>query len=152
MLECVDRECLCMEQEEAGIPFQSQAMVRVHYKGRPILLGFIMNFHAPRLKIGIRRFIVQNPFVHPLRLLVSFVVKNAVSHPVRPITINRVVPLHPQDIHHRPQSRVPPGNPKRRPHRPRRERPPVERPVCQRDMLSARGEDERVLPHHLPAA
>ena len=87
MLECVDRECLCMEQEEAGIPFQSQAMVRVHYKGRPILLGFIMNFHAPRLKIGIRRFIVQNPFVHPLRLLVSFVVKNAVSHPVRPIQV-----------------------------------------------------------------
>ena len=91
LMESVYKECLCMELEEAGIAFQSQAMVPVHYKGRSIpmgfrsdivvgdaiileikavaailpaheaqiltclrmsgkRLGFIMNFHAPRLR------------------------------------------------------------------------------------------------------
>ena len=99
LLEHVYRECLCIELEEAGIPFQSETMVPVHYKGRPIplgfrsdivvdntillelkavtalvpaheaqiltylrmsgmRLGFLMNFHAPKLKDGLKRFIV----------------------------------------------------------------------------------------------
>jgi len=99
LLEAVYQECLCMELTDAGIPFQSQAMIPVHYKGRSIpigfrsdivvsdsiileikavaaivpaheaqmltylrmsgiRLGFLMNFHAPRLKEGLRRFIV----------------------------------------------------------------------------------------------
>ena len=99
LLENVYQECLCMELEEAGIPFQSQAMVPVHYKGRTIplgfrsdivvadtiileikavaamvhaheaqiltylrmsglRLGFIMNFHAPRLKDGLKRYMI----------------------------------------------------------------------------------------------
>lgn len=57
MQERVDRECLCMELEVAGIPLQSEAIIPVHYKRRPIPLGFLMNFHAPRLKDGFRRFI-----------------------------------------------------------------------------------------------
>ena len=88
-----------MELADAGIPFQSQAMVPVQYKGRSIplgfrsdivvadaiileikavaaivpaheaqiltylrmsglRLGFLMNFHAPKLKDGLIRFIV----------------------------------------------------------------------------------------------
>ena len=90
---------MCLELEEANIPFRGEAMVPVHYKGRAIplgfrsdivvadsiiveikavaaivpaheaqiptylrvsgiRLGFLMNFHAPRLKDGLRRFIV----------------------------------------------------------------------------------------------
>ena len=99
LLETVYQECMCMELADAGIPFQSQAMVPVQYKGRSIplgfrsdivvadaiileikavaamvpaheaqiltylrmsglRLGFLMNFHAPKLKDGLRRFIV----------------------------------------------------------------------------------------------
>lgn len=99
LLESVYQECLCMELAEAGIPFQSQAMIPVHYKGRTvqagfrsdivvadaiileikaitallpaheaqiltylrmsgIRVGFLLNFHAPKLKYGLRRFIV----------------------------------------------------------------------------------------------
>jgi GxxExxY protein len=99
LLENVYRECLGMELEEAGIPFRSEVMVPVHYKGHPIALGFrsdivvddaiileikavtafvpaheaqiltylrmsgmrlgfLMNFHAARLKDGLRRLIV----------------------------------------------------------------------------------------------
>lgn len=99
LLESVYQECLCTELNGAGIPFQSQAMVAVHYKGSVIQmgfradivvadtiileikavaaivpaheaqiltylrmsgkpLGFIMNFHASRLKDGLRRYIV----------------------------------------------------------------------------------------------
>ena len=88
-----------MELADAGIPFQSQAMVPVRYKGRSIPLGFrsdivvadaiileikavtafvpaheaqiltyprmsglrlgvLMNVYAPKLKDGLRRFIV----------------------------------------------------------------------------------------------
>ena len=99
LLESVYEECLCLELEQAGIPFASQVMVPVVYKGKTIPLGFradilvanaiileikavaallpaheaqivtylrmsqlrvglLMNFHAPRLKDGLRRFIV----------------------------------------------------------------------------------------------
>jgi GxxExxY protein len=99
LLETVYQECMCMELADAGIPFRSQAMVPVHYKGRliplgfrsdivvadaiileikavaaivpaheaqiltylrmsGIRLGFLMNFHAPKLKDGLKRFIV----------------------------------------------------------------------------------------------
>lgn len=99
LLESVYEECLCLELERAGIPFASQVMVPVIYKGKTIPLGFradilvanaiileikavtalvpaheaqivtylrmsqlraglLMNFHAPRLKDGMRRFIV----------------------------------------------------------------------------------------------
>lgn len=99
LLETVYQECMCMEPEAAGIQFQSQAMVPVHYKGRliplgfrsdivvagaiileikavvtiapaheaqiltylrmsGIRLGFLMSFHAPKLKDGLKRFIV----------------------------------------------------------------------------------------------
>ena len=99
LLEIVYQECLCLELQEAGIPFQSQVMVSVHYMGHPISpgfyadiviadtiileikavpsivpaheaqlltylrmsglsMGFIMNFHAPTLKDGLRRFIL----------------------------------------------------------------------------------------------
>ena len=99
LLESVYQECLCIELEEAGIAFQSQVMVPVHYKARSVpmgfrsdivvgdaiileikavaaivpaheaqiltylrmsgkRLGFIMNFHAPRLRDGLRRFII----------------------------------------------------------------------------------------------
>lgn len=40
LLESVYQECLCLELEEAGIPFQSEVMVPVVYKGRTIPLGF----------------------------------------------------------------------------------------------------------------
>jgi len=99
LLENVYQDCMCMELADAGIPFQSQAMVPVHYKGRSIplgfrsdivvagaiileikavativpaheaqiltylrmsgiRLGFLMNFHTPKLKDGLKRFIV----------------------------------------------------------------------------------------------
>ncbi len=99
LLEIVYQACMCMELEDAGIPFQSQAMVPVHCKGRSIplgfrsdivvadaimleikavaaivpaheaqlltylrmsgmRLGFLMNVHAPKLKDGLKRFIV----------------------------------------------------------------------------------------------
>ena len=99
LLESVYAGCLCLELEHAGIPFESQVMVPVVYKGITIPLGFrsdilvanavileikavatllpthdaqiltylrmshvriglLMNFHAPRLKDGLRRFIV----------------------------------------------------------------------------------------------
>ena len=99
LLETVYRECMCMELANAGIPFQSEAMVPVLYKGHSIPLGFradivvasaiileikavaaivptheaqiltylrmsglrlglLMNFHAPRLKDGLKRFVV----------------------------------------------------------------------------------------------
>ena len=99
LLESVYQECLCIELEQAGIPFESQAMVPVHYKGREISkgfrsdivvagaiiveikavttllpahqaqiltylrmsglrLGYLMNFHAARLKDGLRRFMI----------------------------------------------------------------------------------------------
>ncbi len=99
LLESAYRTFLCMELEEANIPFQSEAMVPVHYKGRAaplgfradivvadsiiveikavaafvpaheaqiltylrmsgLRVGFLMNFHAPRLKEGLRRFIL----------------------------------------------------------------------------------------------
>ena len=99
LLEHIYQECLCMELEDAGIPFQSEAIVPVYYKGRPIprglrsdivvadaiiveikavsafvpaheaqiltylrmsgiRLGLLMNFHAPRLKDGLWRYIV----------------------------------------------------------------------------------------------
>ena len=91
LLETIYQECMCVELADAGIPFQSQAMVPVHYKGRSIpldfrsdivvadaiiqeikevaaiipaheaqlltnlrmsgiRLGFLMSFHAPKLK------------------------------------------------------------------------------------------------------
>jgi GxxExxY protein len=40
LLESVYTECLGMELEHAGIPFESQAPVSVIYKGRTIPLGF----------------------------------------------------------------------------------------------------------------
>ena len=40
LLESVYVECLGMELEQAGIPFESQAPIPVIYKGRTILLGF----------------------------------------------------------------------------------------------------------------
>jgi GxxExxY protein len=90
---------MCIELEEAGIPFESEVMVPVMYRGHTIQMGFradivvanaiileikavsalapaheaqiltylrmsgirvgfIMNFHAPRLKDGLRRFVV----------------------------------------------------------------------------------------------
>lgn len=99
LLESVYQECLCLELTDAGIPFQSQAMVPVIYKGRTIPLefradiivadaviveikavivlvpaheaqiliylrmshirvGLLLNFHARRLKDGLRRFII----------------------------------------------------------------------------------------------
>ena len=99
LLEAVYQQCMCMELADAGIPFQSQTMVPVSYKGRSIPLGFradivvaeamileikavaaiipsheaqiltylrmsglrlglLMNFHATRLKDGLKRFIV----------------------------------------------------------------------------------------------
>lgn len=99
LLESFYQECMCIELEGAGIPFQSQVIVPAVYKGRTIRLGFradivvadaiileikgvaslipahdaqiltylrmshirvglLMNFHAPRLKDGLRRFIM----------------------------------------------------------------------------------------------
>jgi GxxExxY protein len=99
LLESVYVECLCMELKQANIPFETQIMVPVIYKGKLIPLGFradilaansiileikavvsllptheaqiltylrmshirvglLMNFHAPRLKDGLKRFIV----------------------------------------------------------------------------------------------
>ena len=40
LLESVYEECLCLELEQAGIPFASQVMVPVIYKGKTIPLGF----------------------------------------------------------------------------------------------------------------
>jgi len=99
LLESAYRTFLCLELEDANIPFQSEAAVPVYYKGRAVPLGlradivvagsiiveikavaafvpaheaqiltylrmsgirvgFLMNFHAPRLKDGLRRFVV----------------------------------------------------------------------------------------------
>ena len=99
LLESVYIECLCLELQQAGIPFEREVMVPVVYKGTIIPLGFradivvdqviifelktvaallpiheaqiltylpmsqvrvglLMNFHAIRLKDGLRRFIV----------------------------------------------------------------------------------------------
>ena len=99
LLEHVYQECLCLELEAAGIPFQREVSIPIVYKGRTvpvgfragivvaeaiileikgvpslvpaheaqiltylrmsgIRVGFIMNFHAPLLKDGLRRFIV----------------------------------------------------------------------------------------------
>lgn len=40
LLESVATECLGLELEQAGIPFESQVSVPVIYKGRTIPLGF----------------------------------------------------------------------------------------------------------------
>jgi len=40
LLESVYAECMCLELEAVGIPFQRQVIVPVTYKGRPIPLGF----------------------------------------------------------------------------------------------------------------
>jgi GxxExxY protein len=40
LLESVYTECLCLELEQAGIPFETQTMIPVFYKGRIIPLGF----------------------------------------------------------------------------------------------------------------
>jgi GxxExxY protein len=40
LLESVYTECLCLELEQAGIPFEPQTMVPVFYKDRLIPLGF----------------------------------------------------------------------------------------------------------------
>ncbi len=99
LLESLYQECMCIELEEAGIPFRSQVGVPAIYKGRTMPLGFradilvadcivieikavaslmpahdaqiltylrmsririglLMNFHAPRLKDGLRRFVM----------------------------------------------------------------------------------------------
>jgi len=99
LLESFYQDCMCIELEDAGIPFQSQVIVPTVCKGRTIRLGFradivvadaiileikgvaslipahdaqiltylrmshirvglLMNFHAPRLKDGLRRFIM----------------------------------------------------------------------------------------------
>jgi GxxExxY protein len=99
LLESVYERCLCVELEDAGIPFKTQVTVPVIYKGRHIPLGFradilvdgkviveakaiaallpnhetqlmtylrmsqirvglLMNFHAPTLRQGLRRFVV----------------------------------------------------------------------------------------------
>jgi GxxExxY protein len=99
LLEFFYQDCMCIELEDAGIPFQSQAIVPAAYKGRTIRVGFradivvadaiileikgvaslipaheaqiltylrmshirvglLMNFHAPRLKDGLRRFVI----------------------------------------------------------------------------------------------
>jgi GxxExxY protein len=99
LLESIYKDFLCDELEEAGIPFQREAMIPITYKGktRPrgfradivvantvileikavaaflpahdaqiltylrmttIRIGLLMNFHALRLKDGLRRFIV----------------------------------------------------------------------------------------------
>jgi GxxExxY protein len=99
LLESVYRECLCLELEQSGIPFETETTVPVIYKSKTIPLGFradividnaiiieikavtallptheaqlltylrmsqiriglLMNFHAPRLKDGLKRCIV----------------------------------------------------------------------------------------------
>lgn len=40
LLESVYTTCLCLELESAGIPFETEVMVPVHYKGNTIALGF----------------------------------------------------------------------------------------------------------------
>jgi GxxExxY protein len=99
LLESVYGECLCQEQEQAGIEYQREVMMSVVYKGRTLAMGFradilvadailleikavaalvpahdaqiltylrmsqiriglLLNFHAVRLKDGLRRFVV----------------------------------------------------------------------------------------------
>ena len=99
LLESYYQDCMCIELEDAGIPFQRQVVVPAVYKGRTIRMGFradivvadaiileikgvtslipsheaqiltylrlsqirvglLMNFHAPRLKDGLRRFVM----------------------------------------------------------------------------------------------
>jgi len=84
--EAVDLQCLCIELEEAGLPVRTQVPVPVIHRGRTVPLGFrigllfadaiivvvravaslnpvheaqlLMNFHAPRLKDGLKRLVV----------------------------------------------------------------------------------------------
>lgn len=99
MLESFYRACLCIDLEDAGIPFQREVVLPAVWRGRTIPMGFradivvagavivevkgvssllpaheaqirtylrmsgiriglLMNFHAARLKDGLRRFVV----------------------------------------------------------------------------------------------
>ena len=99
MLESFYQECLCIDLEDAGIPFEREVILPAIWRGRTIPMGFradivvagavileikgvsallpaheaqvrtylrmsgiriglLMNFHAPRLKDGLMRFVV----------------------------------------------------------------------------------------------
>ncbi len=76
LLESAYRAFLCMELEEANIPFQSEAMVPVHYKGRAAPLGFRADIVvADSIIVEIK---AVAAFVPAPWLLVVLVVKNAV--------------------------------------------------------------------------